>query len=112
MVRVFAARRDQFAVDAVFDDLAVFEDDDPVEACDRGEAVRVEDHRHVMGVTEGVVDILHYGGEHVEAQRQVVRVGEHHDEGSGADAEPRVSARQEEGQDGHDHDDHGGGDGA
>ena len=39
MVRVFAARRDQFAVDAVFDDLAVFEDDDPVEACDRGEAV-------------------------------------------------------------------------
>ena len=73
MVRVFAARRDQFAVDAVFDDLAVFEDDDPVEACDRGEAVRVEDHRHVMGVTEGVVDILHYGGEHVEAQRKIVQ---------------------------------------
>ena len=41
MVRVFAARRDQFAVDAVFDDLAVFEDDDPVEACDRGEAVQL-----------------------------------------------------------------------
>ena len=43
MVRVFAARRDQFAVDAVFDDLAVFEDDDPVEAGDRGEAVRDDD---------------------------------------------------------------------
>ena len=72
----------------------------------------VQDHGHVVCVAEGVVNALHDGCQHVQAERQVVGVGKHHHQGTGADAEPGVAARQEESQDRHDRHDHGGGDGS
>ena len=70
----------------------------------------IQDHCHVMGVTQGMVNTLHHRGQHIETQSQVIGVGKHHDEGARADAEPGVAARQEKCQDCHDHDDHRGSD--
>ena len=62
----------------------------------------VEDAGHFRGVAEDLVQAREHGIDHVEAHREVVGVGEHHHERASADAEPRVAARGEDRDDGHD----------
>ena len=62
----------------------------------------VEDAGHFGGVAEDLVQAREHGIDHVEAHGEVVGVSEHHHERAGADAEPRVAARGEDRDDGHD----------
>jgi hypothetical protein len=63
----------------------------------------VQHARHLGSVAKGAVDALHHGVEVVEAHREVVRVGEHHDQRAGADAKPRIAAHHKDRDHKHDH---------
>ena len=69
----------------------------------RHERRLVQHARHLGGIAKGPVDALHHGVEVVEAHREVVRVGEHHDERTGAYPKPRITAHHEDRD--HEHDD-------
>ena len=56
----------------------------------------VKHARHLGGIAKSAVDALHHGVKVVEAHREVVCVGEHHDQCAGANTKPGVATHHKD----------------